>query len=57
MPVAKISLGEEWSEALVPLTNVPSATRFVCELHAVPAEIGDHEFDDYRFAVTDRQFI
>jgi SAM-dependent methyltransferase len=57
MPVVKIWLGEDWSEALVPLTDVPSATRFVCELHAVPAEIGDPGFDDYRFAVMDRQFV
>ena len=55
--VAKIALGDDWSEALVSLTDVPPATRFVCELHAVPSEIGDVAFDDYRFAVKDREFV
>jgi len=57
MPVAKISLGDEWSKVLISLTHVPSAAQFVCELHAEPSEIGDPGFDDYRFAVKDQQYV
>ena len=39
------------------LIHVPPATRFVCELHVVPAESEDLGFDDYRFAVKDREFV
>ena len=46
------------SEASMSLTHVPSSTRFVCELLAVPAETHDDlGFDDYRFAVKDRRFV
>ena len=38
------------------MTHVPARTRFVCELQAVPAENDGLEFDDYRFAVKDRDF-
>lgn len=56
-PVGKISLGDEWTEAFVSLTHVSPGTRFMCELHAIPSRIGSPEFDDYRFAVKDRQFV
>jgi ubiquinone/menaquinone biosynthesis C-methylase UbiE len=52
-----IPLGDEWSEALVSVSHVPLRTRFVCELHVIPAEIDDLGFDDYCFAVKDRCFI
>jgi len=54
--VASVPLTGEWSEVSVPVTHVPACTRFVCELHAVPAEQYALEFDDYRFAVKDRDF-
>jgi len=54
--VAGVPLTGEWSEVSVRVTHVPACTRFVCELHAVPAEQYALEFDDYRFAVKDRDF-
>ena len=57
VPVAKVPLGDEWSEAVVSVAHVPSCARFVCELHALPAETDDLGFDDYRFAIKDRQFV
>jgi hypothetical protein len=55
--VTRVRLGTEWSEALVPVSHVPSRTRFVCELHFQAAESGDLGFDDYRFAIKDRDFV
>ena len=58
VPATRVPLGQEWSEASMSLTHIPSSTRFVCELLAVPAETHDDlGFDDYRFAVKDRRFV
>jgi SAM-dependent methyltransferase len=56
-PLAKIPLGEEWSEASVSLAHVPVGDRFACELRAEPSAGRDRDFDDYRFAVKHRQFV
>ena len=56
-PVASVPLAEDWFEVSVSVAHVPSRTRFVCELHAAPAEADDLGFDDYRFAVKDRDFV
>ena len=55
-PHTSVPLGDEWSEALVSVAHVPSCARLVCELHALPAETDDLGFDDYCFAIKDRQF-
>jgi SAM-dependent methyltransferase len=54
--VTRVTLGTEWSEALVPVSHVPSHTRFVCELEVAAAKSDDLGFDDLRFAVKDREF-
>jgi SAM-dependent methyltransferase len=54
---ATVTLGNQWSETSVALDDVASETRFVCELHVVLPDITNAEFDDYRFAVKDRQFV
>ena len=57
-PVANVSLGHEWCEASVSLSDIARGERFVCELHVVhPDADDDVAFDDYRFAVKDRQFV
>ena len=56
-PVASVPLGEDWSDVSLSVGHVASGTRFVCELHATPAGSDDLRFDDYRFAVKDRDFV
>jgi hypothetical protein len=53
---AHVVLGGEWVEVMVSLRAVPSAGRFVCELHANSSR-HDAGFEDYRFAVKERQFV
>lgn len=56
-PAATITLGNRWSETWVMLDDVASAMRFVCELRVVLPDVNNAEFDDYCFAVKDRQFV
>jgi ubiquinone/menaquinone biosynthesis C-methylase UbiE len=55
--VARVPLRREWSEAMVPVADVPPGKRFICELHVVPSETDELGFDDYRFEVKERRFI
>jgi SAM-dependent methyltransferase len=56
VPVGSVPLGNEWADASVSVSHVPSRARFVCELHVIPTEADDLGFDDYRFAVKGRCF-
>jgi SAM-dependent methyltransferase len=56
-PAATITLGSQWSETSVALDDVPPGERFVCELRVVLPDVTNAEFDDYCFAVKDRQFV
>jgi hypothetical protein len=55
--VATVPLGDAWSETFVPLDHVPHGVRFICELRVLPPEFTNPEFDDFRFAVKDREFV
>jgi len=55
-PAAHVLLGSDWSEVSVSLTDIPPATRFVCELRASSPRAGP-EFEDYRFAVKNRRIV
>jgi SAM-dependent methyltransferase len=46
----------QWLEVNAVLADVPTTTRFVCEIEVVPADAVDAQFDDYCFAVKDRRF-
>lgn len=54
---AVVPLGNRWLETTVALEGIPVETRFICELRVELRNISDPEFDDYCFAVKDRQFV
>lgn len=54
---ATVTLGHQWSETSVPLDDVAPGMPFVCELRVVLPDVTNAEFDDYCFAVKDRQFV
>lgn len=54
---ATAPLSEAWSDITVALDSVAPGARFVCELRAIPDSPEEATFDDYRFAVRDRDFV
>ena len=55
--VAATLAADRWLEILIPLTGIPPATRFVCELRVSVAEPALAQFEDYVFAVKERRFV